>query len=320
MKLVSILIVMVVILLAAASFVALRVTWKLTHPRQKQIDSRPEDFSIHHYEKISFPSRESGITIRGWYLSAKANGFPDRKRTLIFSHGYGQNRLEPHLPALSLAARLVSCGYNILMFDFRNSGESSPALTTIGLREQDDLLGAIDYVEKNRPSERIGLIGFSMGAATSLLVGGRDQRVEAIAADSPFYSLQEYLEENLPQWTGLPRFPFNWLILTLSPLMLGANPRHVRPYEAVTGANKPIFFIHGTGDATVPSANSEWLYQLAAHEESELWLVPGAGHVRSYPLVPEEYARKMAAFFERIGESSKAAQDGDYAKKPSPAR
>ncbi|WP_230077355.1 alpha/beta hydrolase [Brevibacillus sedimenti] len=154
-------------------------------------------------------------------------------------------------------------------------------------------------MEQRRPGQKIGLIGFSMGAATSLLVGCTDERVQAVVADSPFYSLREYLQENLPHWTGLPRVPFNWLILTLSPIMLRANPSEVRPYMAVKRANKPILFIHGTGDETVPCSNSKQLRKLAAHPDSALWLVPQAGHVRSFAMMPDEYIKRVTAFFRK---------------------
>ncbi|MDF2683510.1 MAG: alpha/beta hydrolase [Brevibacillus sp.] len=282
-----------------AAGIAFQVTWKLTHPIRKAIDMVPADFGIKHTEEVSFPSREGYITLSGWYFSAEQNGHAPRRRTIIFAHGYSQNRLEPHLPALSLAAKLLAGGYDVLMFDFRNAGDSSPSLTTIGLREQQDLLGAIDYVAATRPGQAMGLIGFSMGAATSLLVGGKDERISVIVADSPFYSLREYLQENLPQWTGLPRFPFNWLILTLCPILLGANPREVKPYLAVKLAKKPIFFIHGTGDSTIPSDNSERLRALVTDKKASIWLVPHAGHVRSFSLVPEEYAERVIDFLEK---------------------
>lgn len=288
-----------VLALVVAAAIALHVTWKLTHPVRKPVDMDPANFGIHHTEKVMFPSREEGITLAGWYFSAEQNGFHSRHRTVIFAHGYSQNRLEPHLPALSLASRLLAGGYDVLMFDFRNAGESTPALTTIGLREQHDLHGAIDYAASVRPGHTLGLIGFSMGAATSLLAGCKDERIAAVVADSPFYSLREYLQENLPQWTGLPRFPFNWLILTLSPVLLGANPRHVTPYAAVQQAKKPIFYIHGTGDSTVPAMNSRRLRSLTSHEDAALWLVPHAGHVRSYALHPDEYAEKVMAFLDK---------------------
>lgn len=290
---------LLVLFVLCASGIAFHVAWKLTHPVRKAVDMVPADFGIKHTEEVSFPSREGSIRLSGWYFSAEQNGYTQHRRTLIFAHGYSQNRLEPHLPALSLAAKLVAGGYDVLMFDFRNAGDSSPSLTTIGLREQQDLLGAIDFVATTRPGQTMGLIGFSMGAATSLLVGSKDERISAIVADSPFYSLREYLEENLPQWTGLPRFPFNWLILTLCPILLGANPREVKPFLAVKLAKKPIFFIHGTGDSTISSDNSERLRALVTDKKAAIWLVPHAGHVRSYALVPDEYAERVLSFLEK---------------------
>lgn len=300
-------VVLTIIILIA--LIAFAVTWKLTHPKRKPLDMDPKDFGLNQVENVHFPSREAGISLAGWYMSAERETGHSCKKTLIFSHGYSQNRQEPHLPALSLAAQLVKEGYDVLMFDFRNAGESSDALTTIGLREQQDLLGAIDFAKSSRQGHALGLIGFSMGAATSLLVGGEDDRIVAIVADSPFYSLQEYLEENLPKWTGLPRFPFNWFILTLSPILLGANPREVKPYQSVQQAKKPIFFIHGTGDETVPCQNSERLYALTTDGLSSLWLVPKTGHVRSYAKYPEEYGQKVIHFFHDVfGEHEKSSQ------------
>ncbi|MGF9907020.1 alpha/beta hydrolase [Brevibacillus porteri] len=290
---------LLLLLLIAAVAVSFHVTWRLTHPVRKPVNTDPRDFGIEQVESIVFSSRETTISLAGWYLSAEKNRKVSNGCTVIFAHGYSQNRLEPHLPALSLAARLVHAGFDVLMFDFRNAGESSDALTTIGLREQQDLRGAIDFAAAKKPEHTLGLVGFSMGAATSLMVGGVDERITAIVADSPFYSLREYLVENLPQWTGLPRFPFNWLILTLCPILLGANPRDVNPYQAVKQANKPILFIHGTGDTTIPMVNSERLFELTQDKDSEIWIVPRAGHVRSYPLVPEEYEKRVVAFLEK---------------------
>ena len=293
------LLVLLLVLGLTAAAISLYVTWKLTHPVRKPVDMDPKDFGLDRWEEVRFPSREAGISLSGWYIAAAENGCEPRRRTLVFAHGYSQNRLEPHLPALSLAARLVRAGYDVLMFDFRNAGKSDDALTTIGLREQEDLHGAIDHVQALRPDHAIGLIGFSMGAVTSLLAGCRDERVGAIVADSPFYSLPEYLKDNLPRWTGLPAFPFNRLILMLTPFLLGAGPGEVKPYLAVQQADKPILFIHGTRDETIPCEESKRLHALAKHPGSLLWLVPGATHVGSYARRPQEYASQVIRFFEQ---------------------
>jgi len=296
----SILLLLLLLALIAAVTMSVIVGWKLTHPPRKDVEMNPNDFGIQSYEEVSFYSRDRNILLSGWYLSATENGHETNGHTVIFAHGYSQNRQEPHLPALSLAARLVSCGYDILMFDFRNAGLSQGSVTTVGFHEQADLQGAIDFALSIRPDHKIGLIGFSMGASTALLVAGKDERVQAVVADSPFYCLEEYLKESLPAWTGLPAFPFNRIILTVVPLLLRAHPKQVRPWTAVSQISpRPVLFIHGTGDVTISSAHSCRLYELVKHTESELWLVPEAGHVRSYALSPEEYSQRVLAFFEK---------------------
>lgn len=290
----------VVLIVGAMIGIALTVGWRLTHPPRKPVTMQPEMFQITAYESVWFPSRDPNIRLSGWYIRAEENGVRSNGHTLIFAHGYGQNRLEPHLPALSLASKLLVAGYDVLLFDFRNAGMSEGTLTTVGLYEQRDLLGAIDYVNGRFPHQRIALIGFSMGAATSLLVAAGDERVRAVVADSPFSSLWDYLQENLPHWTGLPRVPFNWIILTLVPMLLRANPRKVDPYRAVQKlAPRPMLLIHGTADETVPHQNSCRLLEAVENPHAQLWLVPGAGHVRSYALNPDQYVERVTAFLQQ---------------------
>lgn len=288
------------LLVAGILAFSIYVGWKFLHPPRKPIDKRPENYGIQSYQEVSFDSREESIKLRGWYMSAADNGYPSKKSTLIFAHGYTQNRLEPHLPALSLAAQLLQAGYDILMFDFRNAGESGGHRTTIGFFEQRDLLGAVDFVANLVPAHQIGLIGFSMGAATSLLVAGQDQRVKVVVADSSFSSLYAYLQEKLSDWTNLPKFPFNSIILTVIPLLSGANPRKVNPLEAIRQITpRPVLLIHGTGDETIPHHHSQRLHQVAMNREAELWTIPGTGHVRSYAANPGQYAAKLLEFFDR---------------------
>jgi len=284
--------------------IALYVGWKLMHPPRKPISMKPEEFGIHTYKEVIFPSRDPDIRLSGWYMSATQNGIASNGITMIFSHGYSQNRLEPHLPALSLAKRLLAEGYDILMYDFRNSGLSEGKMTTVGYLEQRDLLGAIDFVSETYPSQQIALIGFSMGAVTSLLAAGEDERVQFVVADSPYYALDEYLHENLSKWTGLPRFPFNQLMISVLPFLVKAQPRHVAPYRAVQKmGNRPILLIHGTGDQTIPHDHSRKLVAESRHPLTDLWLVPEAGHVRSYAKEPDAYVEKVLAFLQQAAKN-----------------
>lgn len=304
---------LVALMLAAvfgAAAIALRVGWRLIHPPRKEVDMLPETFGIQQVEEIWFDSRQPVVRLSGWYIRSAANGAADNGHTVIMAHGYSQNRLEPHLPALELAARLVRAGFDVLMFDFRNAGRSGGHVTTVGYWEQSDLLGAVDFAVSHAPGRTVHLLGFSMGAVTSLLAAARDERVASVVADSPFSNLWDYLRENLPRWTGLPAVPFNAVILTLMPLWLGIHPRRVSPLDAVHRVvPRPLLLIHGTADETVPWEESRRLHEAAGHPNAELWLVPDAGHVRSYARRPEEYAERVISFFRRAAGPSAPGAD-----------
>ncbi|MCR8939322.1 alpha/beta hydrolase [Brevibacillus laterosporus] len=313
------------VLIVLLVVISVYIGQKLLHPRRKPITNYPEDYGLSVYDCILFPSRDQ-LKMKGWYFSAAKHQEAHLKQmdegadmatqesqhvqslkhaTIIVAHGYRQNRLEQHLPALTLAKSFVEAGYDAILFDFRNAGESEGSLTTIGLYEQKDLLGAIDFAKKRAPGHSIGLIGFSMGAATSLMVAGEDERVNAVVADCSFALLSDYLSNNLPIWTRLPSFPFTSIILTVIPILVGASPKQVKPIEAVKRyGSRPLLLIHGREDKTIPYKESEKLYEAAMHPEAELWLVPEADHVRCYTRDRELYSRRVLQFFDRyVGES-----------------
>lgn len=282
--------------------VALYVGWQLTHPARKPLTGTPADWGLA-YEAVTFPSvgDEAPLLLHGWYLAAQANGAKPKPGVIVFAHGYRQNRLQEDVPALALARDLVRAGYDVLLFDFRNSGQSPGQVTTVGILEQRDLLGAVQYARQRRPDARVGLLGFSMGAATAIQAAAASLDVAAVVADSPFADLEAYLEENLSVWSGLPHYPFTPLILSLIPPLIGADPAAMSPVRAVAAfAGRPLLLIHGTADAKIPLEDSRAIAQQArAHAAVELWTVEGADHVKAYAHNPAAYTKKVLAFFDQ---------------------
>ncbi|MFS8640014.1 MAG: alpha/beta fold hydrolase [Symbiobacteriaceae bacterium] len=287
--------------LAAVVGLSWRVGLGLIHPEREPVTDDPSSRGLA-FEDVTFTSRD-GLTLRGWFLPAVAAGTGSAPRTVIFAHGYGKNRLQDDVPGLDVAAALVGAGYNVLMFDFRNSGESAGEQTTVGQEEVLDLAGAVDWVRRTHGSgQRIGLMGWSMGAVTSILAAGGPVRVDAVVADAPFSDLRTYLDENLAHWTGLPEFPFNWTIRVLLPPLVSLHVDRVRPVEAVARfGDTPLLLIHGTADDVIGPHHSRWLLGAtrAAGVEADLWLVPGAGHVKGYATAPEAYRQRVLDFFDR---------------------
>ena len=63
-------------------------------------------------------------------------------------------------------------------------------------------------------------------------------------------------------------------------------------------APRPIFFIHGELDETVPLEHAYRLQEASQNPENQLWVVPQTGHVRSYQTHPHEYISRVTTFFD----------------------
>jgi uncharacterized protein len=274
--------------------VCLRIVWQLMHPSRQPVLQFPEIEQLD-YEEIEFRSRDQSVLLKGWFLPASRQP----KMTIIFAHGYRGNRLLKHGAALGIAKELIQRGYQVLLFDFRNCGNSGGRLSTIGLDEQQDMLGAIDWCTA-RGIERIGLIGHSMGAATSLLAAAKCEAVEGVIADSPFSDLKRYLLDHLSVWSKLPRFPFSVLSVLAIQYIMGKNPQLVRPIDALPNIYpRPVLFIHGDADDAIPCSSSERMSERYTDAFS-LWKVSGANHIGSYRMYPQEYTNRVIQFFDQL--------------------
>lgn len=270
------------------------IGWRLTHPERRPVDVTPAAWGLA-YETVSFTSRIDKLPLQGWVVPAH-----DSRLTVIAAHGYGRNRLQDDVPLLPIVQALINQGCNVVLFDFRNSGESAGTMTSIGQYEIRDLLGAVDFArtrpELNKP---IVLYGFSMGAATALVAGAQEPAVAGVIADSPFADLDSYLSENLSVWSHLPAIPFNAAILSVTPLVTGLDTAQVSPLKAITNFNnRPVLLIHGEADTDIPLANSELLQ--ARYPAADLLRIPGAVHVGSFRQDSAAYLTGVSRFLEQL--------------------
>src|SRR5688572_17424674 len=131
-------------------------------------------FFIPTYEEVRFPSRQAELQISGWYAETDA-----RAPVIIVVDGlggckYAQATLVP-------AGILWHDGFNVLMIDLRNTGDSDSdnGYSSIGNKEYEDVLGAWDWLvqEKGFAPGRIGILGNSLGAAAVLFAFQHEPRI-----------------------------------------------------------------------------------------------------------------------------------------------
>lgn len=293
-----IVIIALLLLIALSISVVSAITgWKLTHPEKIDIPSFTSNIAPD-YRNVSFLDINKKVQLKGWLFEVKGSD-----KTIILAHGYSKNRLQFEEKTLDMIKSFLDKNYNILAFDFRNAGKSGGNITSIGFYEKDDLLGAIKFV-KSQGSKHIVLMGFSAGAATSILAAAESTDVDAVIADSPFSDLREYLNKNLSVWSGFPSFPFNRTITFSVELLTGVNPAKVSPRNVISKISpRPVFFIHSKDDKKISISNSIEMYNIysnVAGKNAEFWQTEGVDHVGSYRKYPQEYMDKVFEFLQKV--------------------
>ncbi|QKS70697.1 alpha/beta fold hydrolase [Paenalkalicoccus suaedae] len=292
--LVRLLVFLVVMLTIVILGISVYVGLNMTRTDTKPLMGTPEDVDLP-YEDMSYFSADGETSLSGWLIEPES----DATATIIMSHGYRGNREEENVGFLSLANEFREEGYRVILYDFRNAGDSAGSITTIGDMEQDDLAGTVEWANE-RFDDPVILYGISMGAATTLGYAGREdsEDIASIVVDSPFSSLRSYLETNMSVWTNLPDFPFTPIILYTAPLYTGIDVDRLEPIEAVNSIYPtPILFIHSIDDPLIPYTESERMHAL--HPDAfDIWLPEGPDHVQTYPDMPEEYLERVLPFIE----------------------
>jgi dipeptidyl aminopeptidase/acylaminoacyl peptidase len=234
------------------------------------------------YQTISFPSTaDDGVTLSGWWIPN-----PNSRRVLILVHGRYANRMQ----MLPLVKPLWDRGYNVLLFDLRGHGKSTHVESTYGIKEEWDVIGAARYVkQQGYAPESIGVIGWSLGGASTLMAMGTSNDFAAAVADSAYADSKPLLARN-PLKPGLA-LAMNWVD--------GVDLSKVRPVDAIHGLHgRSIMLIHGADDRVVPVSQELELEAAGGDSVKQVWIVPGAGHVGSYAMHPDEYTQKVSAFFD----------------------
>ena len=93
----------------------------------------------------------------------------------------------------SLAEALVQASLVSFKFNFRGVGRSEGEFGQ-GIGEQEDVKAAISFMSsiKEVDPKRIGLAGYSAGAGFAFPVGLNDERIKALAAISPPFSMFDF--------------------------------------------------------------------------------------------------------------------------------
>ena len=220
------------------------------------------------YEDVSFPTR-GGLRLRGWFIPADDPAAP----AIIYAHGSGNDQRS----GLYLVPTLHEAGYHVLLFSYRDFGRSDHRGTglTYGDGESEDIDAAVRFLHDGKGIRRIGVIGYSVGAASAILSAARDPYIDAVVAMAPFTCTSDLWRESRPKFVP-PFVPT--VTLWLVRRWKGFSNAETCPLRVVDRiAPRPLLLIHGTRDERIPYSHSQRLFE-AAGAPKALWLIEGATH------------------------------------------
>jgi pimeloyl-ACP methyl ester carboxylesterase len=173
-------------------------------PRRTYATKTPADFGMAYRDA---PLRTAdGLQLAAWFIPG------ERAESLVMVHGLGSNRGE----LLSLGADLHARGYNLLLLDLRAHGDSDGGLSTLGVKEVEDVRTAIDFLVRQPEvdPDRISIYGASLGGAVALQAAERLPQLNSVVVDSTFASARWVVDHQLQQLLNLPQW-FGFLLLTV---------------------------------------------------------------------------------------------------------
>jgi len=225
---------------------------------------------------------EDKVRLSAWYTPSK-NG-----AVILVAHGYGAMRPE------DFYALFASHGYGVIAWDFRAHGKSEGEFSSLGYYEMLDAKAALDFVLAQPGVKHVGAWGGSMGAVTMIRAAVHYPEIEALVADSPFATLQDEMDLQVP-------FPImRSLIRFFAERESGVSLDLVRPVDDIAQISpRPVFIIQGMADGMVPLDSAQRLYD-AANEphHASLWVEKDVPHLNMYAYYKTRYTKRVIKFFD----------------------
>ncbi|MCM8813059.1 MAG: alpha/beta hydrolase [Candidatus Omnitrophica bacterium] len=196
-----------------------------------------------------------------------------KRRLVILAHGFFNSKKSPLLRRL---AEQIGGEYDVLLFDFRGHGESDGVFYWTA-KEYLDMEAVLKWSGEHY--ETIGVIGFSLGAVSTLIACARHAPVSSLVAVSTPTQLSKidghFWDVDLKKdiWDTLAGKDRGVRGVRPGPFWL----RKHRPIGLVGRLKTPVCYIHGAADWVIKPWHARAL-AAATKSEKRLEILPKGGH------------------------------------------
>jgi alpha/beta superfamily hydrolase len=248
------------------------------------------------YTAVTIPVAED-IELSAWWITPQNTN----NKTVIVTHGIGTSRRD--FNTLMPAGMLVKEGFNVLLVDSRDTGESTctDGRHSAGQEESDDFARVADWLvsEQGLKAESIGMFGVSGGAIATSLTPAKTENISAFAMEGTIFDFNAAATREV-EFQGFPGFLWQ-LALVSAQLFHGVNLAETAVTDSIAAAGeRPMLILHGDNDQRLDYQSSVDFVEYARSIGTEIELVTfeGADHTEGMLSESKRYALALTEFFE----------------------
>jgi dipeptidyl aminopeptidase/acylaminoacyl peptidase len=243
------------------------------------------------FEDVTFKTSD-GLTLPAWYMPANDK---NSKKAVLLVHGRTANRTE----GMRYAKAIVGAGYNVLAIDMRHPRQHPDIISTMSYHEKKDVIAAVDYLTNEKSITSMGVMGFSMGAATSIIVMANDPRIKVGIFSGSYANSMDVLSEQANAIYSLPRYPLMPMVAKFFSWRGDLDIDEINPEKYIAQISpRPVYIMHGTADKTVGFEHGQRLFD-AAKAPKQFWKAQNGEHTRLWQLDNEKADTSVVDFFNR---------------------
>ncbi|NQV00360.1 MAG: alpha/beta fold hydrolase [Parcubacteria group bacterium] len=266
------------------------------------------------YEKIILKPSD-GINIKGWFIPGNSN------KIVIMTHVGGLTKYgstikyknifklyNKEIEFLKTAKHLHNKGYNILMFDFRNHGESDKSpnngIAGVGIEEYKDVVAALDFIKSRSDLNQmdIGFVSFCMGANSTIIAMSKEPekfaKVKCLMAIQPI-SMSIFVRTYTRKVLS---YPIASLLMPMIKIFVkiqsGWNLSELSPKDYVKDIKVPTLYAQAKNDPWTELSDIQGFYKDTQAEKEFFWLKDTTHRFESYSYF-ENRPKKMLEWLER---------------------
>lgn len=267
------------------------------------------------YSNCAFTSADGQTNLSGWFFKTK-----NPVTTIIVVHDTGSNRLQFGVTMIDMIEDWLDSGYNVFLFDQRNSGDSNGDISSYGYLEWQDVLGAISLVRQISVTTDVVLYGIGTGCTSSLIaynnlppadvteaelrsyskniqdLGFTRAYVSGMILDSPAKNSDDYIKPIVRnnEFLGIITQYFVPYAISIS-----SGEKSVNLASAIARLPIPVCIIYGGHDTFIGADRISQIINERNRLSSSLTeskMISGAGYLEEYALNSDEYIESVNRF------------------------